>query len=99
MVTSYGDGQLDSWGASLFFKGLLWAASATKMGLRWKIGNDKKIKFWEDNWLRTSPLAIQCWIIYILVNGKSKTMANLWDEQILNAPLENMLMNLWLEVV
>lgn len=38
-------------GASQFFKGVMWAASATKLGFRWKIGNGKKVKFWEDNWL------------------------------------------------
>lgn len=33
-------------GASEFFKGMMWAASAAKMGYRWKIGDGKKCKFW-----------------------------------------------------
>jgi hypothetical protein len=37
----------------------MWAAEATKLGYRWKIGNGRKIKFWEDNWLGESSLAIQ----------------------------------------
>jgi hypothetical protein len=41
---------------SQFFKGFVWASKAAKMGLRWKIGDGKKIKFWEDNWLGTSSL-------------------------------------------
>jgi len=45
-------------GTSSFFKGMIWAATATKMGYKWKIENDKKVKFWEDNWLGPSSLAI-----------------------------------------
>jgi len=30
---------------SSFFKGMIWAATATKMGYKWKIENDKKVKF------------------------------------------------------
>jgi len=29
------------------------AAQAARMGFRWKIGDGKKIRFWEDNWLGT----------------------------------------------
>lgn len=32
-------------GASQFFRGIMWAASAAKMGFRWKIGDGKKVKF------------------------------------------------------
>ena len=52
-------------GASEFFKGLMIAAAVAKMGYRWHIGNGKKCKFWEDNWLGTSSLAIQYWEIYV----------------------------------
>jgi len=45
-------------GSSSFFKGMIWAASAAKMGYRWQIGNGKRVKFWEDNWLGSSSLAI-----------------------------------------
>ena len=37
----------------------MWAAKAAKLGFRWKIGDGKKVKFWEDNWLGNSSLAIQ----------------------------------------
>ena len=50
-----------------------------KMGYRWKIGNGKKIKFWEDVWVGTSSLAIQYWKIYTLVNEQKCTIADLWD--------------------
>ena len=57
-------------GASEFFKGLMRAAAVAKMGYRWHIGNGKKCKFWEDNWLGSSSLAIQYWEIYVLINEK-----------------------------
>jgi hypothetical protein len=34
--------------ASSFWKGVKWAARAAKMGLKWKVGNGKQIRFWED---------------------------------------------------
>jgi hypothetical protein len=36
-------------GASSFFKGFMRAAQAARMGFRWKIGNDKSVRLWEDN--------------------------------------------------
>lgn len=36
-------------GSSQFFKGVMWAAKAAKMGYRWKIGDGRKVRFWEDN--------------------------------------------------
>ena len=66
-------------GASEFFKGLMRVASVAKMGYRWHIGNGKKCKFWEDDWLGTSSIAIQYWEIYMLINEKDATVASLWD--------------------
>jgi hypothetical protein len=57
----------------------MWAAKAAKMGFRWKVGDGKKIKFWEDNWLGNSSLAIQFWDLYTIVNEKTSTIADLWD--------------------
>lgn len=57
----------------------MWAAKAAKLGFRWKIGNRKKVRFWEDNWLGTSSLAIQFWDLYVIVNEKTSTVADLWD--------------------
>jgi len=58
---------------------MIWAARAAKMGYRWHIGNGKKVRFWEDNWLGSSSLAIQFWDIYVLVNEKAQTVFELWD--------------------
>jgi hypothetical protein len=57
----------------------MWAAKAAQMGLRWKVGDGKKIKFWEDNWLGSSSLAIQFWELYTIVNEKTGTIRELWD--------------------
>lgn len=37
--------------ASPFWKGVLWAAKATKMGYQWRIGKGNKIRFWENHCL------------------------------------------------
>lgn len=90
-------------GASQFFKGVMWAATAAKLGFRWKIGDGKKVKFWEDNWLGPSSLAIQFWEVYVLVQEKSGTVADLWDGSVLKCTFrrgfDQRLMNLWLEIV
>jgi hypothetical protein len=57
----------------------MWADGATKLGYKWKIGNGRKIRFWEDNWLRSSNLAIQYWELYVIVDEKTCTIADLWD--------------------
>jgi hypothetical protein len=49
------------------------------MRYRWKIGDGKRVKFWEDNWLGTSSLAIQFWDLYVILNEKNKTVHDLWD--------------------
>jgi hypothetical protein len=46
-------------GVSPFWKGVVWEAKAAKLGYQWKVGNGKKIKFWEDRWFGSSSLAIQ----------------------------------------
>jgi hypothetical protein len=56
--------------ASPFWKGMLWAAKATKMGYRWKIGNGKRVRFWEDLWFGSCSLVIQYWR-YILLSMSS----------------------------
>ena len=54
-------------GSSSFFKGFMWTAQAAKLGYRWRIGNGKKVRLWEDNWLGPSSLAIQFWPLYRIV--------------------------------
>jgi hypothetical protein len=66
-------------GASPFWKGVLWAAKAAKMGYMWKVGNGRTIKFWEDHWFGSCSLAIQFWEVYFLLNEQNKTIAELWD--------------------
>jgi hypothetical protein len=39
----------------------------------------KKVKFWEDNSLGTSSLAIQFWDLYVILNEKNRTVFDLWD--------------------
>uniref|UniRef100_A0ACD5VCI3 Uncharacterized protein n=1 Tax=Avena sativa TaxID=4498 RepID=A0ACD5VCI3_AVESA len=43
-------------GASPFLKVVMWAARAAHMGYQWKVGNGKKVKFWEDHWFGSCSL-------------------------------------------
>ena len=64
---------------STFWKGVMWASRAIAIGYRWKMGNVKLIKFWEDTWFGNSPLATQFWDVYFISNQQSKTIADMWD--------------------
>jgi hypothetical protein len=35
-------------GVSNFWKRVLWVAQVAKMGYRWRIGNGRRVRFWED---------------------------------------------------
>jgi hypothetical protein len=54
------------------------AASATKMGFGWHLGNGEKLRFGEDQWFGSS-LAIQFWNLYSIVNEHGKTLKDVWD--------------------
>jgi hypothetical protein len=56
-------------------EGGLWAAQVAKMGFRWRIGNGKQMRFWEDVWVGSSSLAIQYWEVYCLINEHNKSVA------------------------
>jgi hypothetical protein len=88
---------------SNFWKGVMWAARAAKMGYRWKVGSGSKIRFWEDLWIGSSSLAIQYWEVYYIVNEQNKTIADLWDRVNLKCTfrrcVDARLYNLWEEVV
>ena len=56
--------------ASPFWKGVLWAYKAAQVGIRWKIGDDKTVKFWEDWWFGNCSLATQFWYLYIIADQK-----------------------------
>jgi hypothetical protein len=76
---------------------------AAKMGYKWRVGDGKKIRFWEDNWLGSSSLAIQFWPLYKIVNEKGKSISDLWDGVDLKCTFRRTvsedLYQAWLEVV
>jgi hypothetical protein len=59
----------------------MWASRAVAVGYRWKIGNGKSIKFWEDIWFGNSPLAVQFWDIYFVSNQQTQIVSDIWDGQ------------------
>ena len=73
------------------------------MGYRWKLGNGRKVRLWEDNCLGSSSLAIQFWPLYRIVNGKGKTIPGLWEGTNLKwsfrRNVSEELYNSWLEIV
>jgi hypothetical protein len=56
------------------------------MGYRWLPGNGKTVKFWNDIWFGTAPLAVQFWELYCICNEKAKTIAEVWVEKELRLP-------------
>jgi hypothetical protein len=54
--------------SSPFWKGVIWAAQAAKLGYRWHIGDGRMVRFWEDVWFGTCSLAIQYWNIYSIIH-------------------------------
>jgi hypothetical protein len=54
------------------------ASKTVKMGYRWLPRNGKSVKFWEDTWFGTAPLAIQFWDLYCMCNENVKTIAEVW---------------------
>jgi hypothetical protein len=81
----------------------MWAVQAAKLGYRWRVGNGKKVRLWEDFWIGPSSLAIQFWPLYRIVNEQSKTIADLWDGSTLKCSfrrnVSEALYQMWLEVV
>jgi hypothetical protein len=57
----------------------MWAVNATKFGYRWKIGDGLQVKFWEDTWFGTSPLAVQFWDLYCVCNEQLVVVSEVWD--------------------
>ena len=72
---------------SPFWKGVMWALQAARMGIKWLVGNGRKVRFWEDHWFGNSSLAIQSCPIYILINEKNVTIFEAWDEENLKLTL------------
>jgi hypothetical protein len=67
------------------------------------VGNGKKVRLWEDNWLGPSSLAILFWPLYRIVVEQDKTIADLWDGTELKCTFRRTvspeLYRAWLEVV
>jgi hypothetical protein len=88
---------------SPFWKGIVWAAKAAKMSYKWKIGDERKVRFWEDQWFKTCSLSIQFWEVYSIVNEQGKTVREAWDGSNLKFTLRRTVdmrvWNQWLEVV
>jgi hypothetical protein len=53
-------------GTSPFWKGVLWAMQAAKRGIHWKLGDGSKVRFWEDQWVGNTSLAILYWPLYVI---------------------------------
>jgi mannosylglycoprotein endo-beta-mannosidase len=57
----------------------MWAAASVKFGYRWKVGDGTKVRFWEDTWFGTSPLAVQFFDLFVICNEQNKTISQVWD--------------------
>jgi uncharacterized protein (DUF2235 family) len=73
------------------------------MGYRWKVGNGRKIRLWEDTWIGSSSLAIQFYPLYRIINEHGKTIVELWDGHNLKVSfrrdVSESLYQSWLELV
>jgi hypothetical protein len=82
---------------------VIWAAQAAKIGFKWNVGNEMRVRFWEDQWFGTCSLAIQYWEIYLIVNEHGCTVREAWDGENLKFPFRRIvnskLMQLWYELV
>jgi hypothetical protein len=74
-------------GSSPFWKGVIWAAKAAKIGYRWQVGNGRRIRFWEDLWVGICSLVIQYWSLYSIVNEQGKSISEVWDGENLRLTL------------
>jgi hypothetical protein len=93
-----------SWdrGSSPFWKGVLWAIQAAKMGYKWEVGDRRKVRFWEDQWFGSCSLAIQYWKIYSIINEQGCSIKEAWDGMALRFTFKRTVnsrqMNQWYEL-
>ena len=73
----------DNTDTSNFWKGVMWAAQAVKFGHRWVVGDGQKVRFWEDCWFGSSPLAVQFWELYSTCSQQCQTISQVWDGSVL----------------
>jgi hypothetical protein len=89
-------------GVSQFWEGVMWVVQSIKFGYRWQLGDGSKVRFWEDTWFGTSPLAVQFFDIYILCNEHNMTIQNIWGGSQLKLTFRRnfnyALMHLWYEL-
>lgn len=89
--------------SSPFWKGVLWAAKAAKLGFWWKVGCGKQIKLWEDHWFGSCSLAIQFCELYVIANEHNITIVDVWDGCNLKITfrrcVDSRLMLLWYDLV
>jgi hypothetical protein len=52
---------------------------AAHMGIRWVVGNGEKIRFWEDQWLGNTSLAILFWPLYVINEQQGKSINEIWN--------------------
>jgi hypothetical protein len=81
----------------------MWALQAAKMGIKWVVGNGRRVRSWEDNWFGNSSLAIQFWSLYVINDQHEKTISQAWDGQVLRLSfrrsISENLMNMWYELL
>jgi hypothetical protein len=46
----------------------MWAAKAVKFGYKWKVGDGRRIIFWENIWFGNTNIATQFWDLYFVSN-------------------------------
>jgi hypothetical protein len=49
------------------------------MVYKWVVGNGAKVRFWEDQWLGGTSLAILFWDIYFVCHQQGVTIRDVWD--------------------
>lgn len=52
---------------------------AAMIGIHWKLGSGEKVRFWEDQWLGNTSLAILYWPLYVINEQQGKTVKEVWD--------------------
>jgi hypothetical protein len=89
-------------GVSPFWKGIIWAMQAAHMGIKWVVSNGQKIRFWEDQWLGNTSLAILYWPLYVINEQQGKLISDIWNGEELQLSfrrnVSERLMRMWEEL-
>ena len=72
------------------------------MGIKWVVGNGKKVRFWEDRWIENTNLAIMFWPLYVINEQHGKAISQVWDGHELmltfRRNVSEALMSMWWEL-